>query len=147
MWSMSLAWGRSPDLQRALQQLVLAGLALVFIWTTVTGRAGVQRIDADLLARFMPVHRHGVAGEAAYIATHGSWYGLVHPHCHPQVPPPSGQPGPDEVHAATVLAGAVLCVISALPVTPTAGWLRPVSVTMLPFQQPATVPPLLRPPR
>ena len=106
----------------ATGRLALLLLATALLTSGFGGHAGVQLLDGAMLAKLYPVHRHGVPGEAAYIAAHGTWEGYVHSHCHRQAADAGQQPGPDEVQAAASLAGAVTCAefTSPLPAPPTA---------------------------
>ncbi len=86
-------------------------LALALLSSGVTGRSGVQVLDRATLAALYLVHLHGVPGEGAWLATHGTWKGLVPNHCHadPETMARTAAPGQDEVQTASNLAGAIVC--------------------------------------
>jgi hypothetical protein len=90
-------------------RVIMAGVAVMLLTVGFTGRAGVQVLDGATAARLASLHLHGVPGEAEYVRTHGVPAPFVHPHCHK---PPSSvehQPSPDQVLAASALAGSMHC--------------------------------------
>ena len=103
---------RSALLLRATGTL----LALALLVSGVMGRSGVQVLDRATLAALYLVHLHGVPGEEAWLAAHGTWQGLVPNHCHadPDTMARTVAPGQDEVQTASNLAGAVICQIPRL---------------------------------
>jgi len=132
-----------PVVPRPVLGLFVAALLL----TSFSGHAGVQVLDGALLAKLYHVHQHGVPGERAYIATHGTWEGFVHPHCHRQHQDGrDSQPGPDHVQAAASLASAALCASwQTTPLVPVAA-----IIVSVPSPAPGAVAlprPLLPPPQ
>lgn len=131
---------------QVVQHALLLWLAVGLLVTSFTGNAGVQLVDRALAERLYLVHRHGVPGEAEYVALHGTWEGYVHNHCHYLPATGHGGPGPDGVMAASVLAGAAVCGHVAAVVAPVAQFARVMAARAAPPPS-APVPPLLRPPR
>jgi hypothetical protein len=130
--------------RRAISTLV----TLALLCSGVMGRSGVQVLDRATLAALYPVHLHGIPGEEAWLAAHGTWLGLVPNHCHPDPDTLARTvaPEPDEIHSAANLAGAVTCPATrplprpAMAVIP----LTVPSVTVLAHGDPRPLPP---PPR
>lgn len=117
----------------AVRQAIGALLACALLCSGVMGRSGVQVLDRATLAALYPVHLHGVPGEEAWLAAHGTWQGLVPNHCHPDPDTLARAvaPGPDEIRSAANLAGVVTCPAThPLP--------RPAMAVM-----PLTVPPVM----
>ena len=130
-----------------MAQLLVLALAASLLLTGFTGHAGVQLLDGALLAKLERIHRHGVPGEAEYIAQHGSWEGYVHGHCHREHRAAGSQPSPDQVQAAASLAGAVVCAQSvAGPFALPTAW-HAVSATEAVAPTGPSSPPLVPPPR
>lgn len=125
--------------------VLLAGALLV---SGIAGRSGVQVVDRTTLAALYLVHLHGVSGEETWLTAHGTWQGLVPNHCHADsdVLARAVAPGPDEIQAASNLAGAMVCQFLSLMPLP--------AMLVLPLMAfPARVrarenpPPLLPPPQ
>lgn len=143
---MTISWGASSARPAGLHHVVLAMLAFALLMTGITGHAGVQVLDRAAAARLFPLHRHGVPGEAAWIAAHGTWEGFVGPHCHADYTQPAPQPGPDDVQAATSLAGSLWCATAMTVLSPPP--LAPVAAAAIAAAPADTlVLPPLRPPR
>ncbi|MGD9893520.1 MAG: hypothetical protein AB7R89_24640 [Dehalococcoidia bacterium] len=93
-------------LRRCLLSLIAAALLAVGF----TGNAGVQVLDGAAATRIAVLHLHGVAGEAEYVRAHGVPAPFIHDHCHKPLPSAGNQPSPDQVLAASALAGSMHCV-------------------------------------
>jgi hypothetical protein len=93
-------------LRRCLLSLFAVGLLAVGF----TGHAGVQVLDGAAATRIAALHLHGVPGEAEYVHKYGVPAPFVHNHCHQPLPSAENQPSPDQVLAASALAGSVDCV-------------------------------------
>jgi hypothetical protein len=107
------AAGTPLPIQAALLVLVMLTLA-----PSVLGRAGFQLLEDTVAQRIYPLHRHGVPGEAEYIAAHGAPAPFVHPHCHPPATSREGHT-PAEFAVAGIVVGPMLCTDNAaLPPAP-----------------------------
>ena len=123
-----------------------AAFVLCLLWATFSGRSGVQVVDAAMAARLFPAHLHGMDGEAQYVTIFHVPAPFVPGHCHTavghDVPPPS----PDQLLAASGLAGSLACtgfVAMPAPVLTAHYVIAPPAI-----QWPGVYrPPLLRPPR
>ncbi len=91
-----------------LRRLVLVALAVALLLPSMTGRAGVQVVDAATVAHLLALHLHGLPGEADYVSQYGAPAPFVHAHCHDSPAHVEPGPGPDEVAAAASLAGAMI---------------------------------------
>jgi len=98
-----------------------------------SGHAGVQVLDQDVAARIARLHLHGVSGEAAYVHSHAAPAPFVMPHCHAPIESTPSQPSPDQVQAATTLAGAMLCgSVAPVPAPPESSFAAGSDAAMLP---------------
>src|SRR5215207_7391301 len=91
----------------------LITLVMLTFAPSLMGRAGFQLLEDTVAQRIFPLHRHGVAGEAEYIAHYGQPAPFVHPHCHR---PPDGpvQHTPAEFAVSGILLGPSLCGSGAI---------------------------------
>lgn len=126
--------------------MVLLLLAAALLWSSFSGRSGVQVLSEAAAARIFALHQHGLPGEAEYVATHGVSAPFVPRHCHTPLSTPDAQPGPYEVQAAASLGSGALCA---------GGGATPAAPAVLPSRAPregvipegrALAPPV-RPPR
>jgi hypothetical protein len=124
--------------------LLVAGILLL---TSFAGHAGVQMVDRALAVDLYHLHRHGVFGEAAYIAHHGTWEGFVDGHCHRAMETSHDQPGPFDVQAAASLAGAVHCPAAVTTPVAAPALLRQDGPAERVAPPPLALPPLRQPPR
>src|SRR5215203_5250291 len=102
------SWNSPATSLLILERLFLTMLVATLLLVGFTGHAGVQVLDQDVAARIARLHLHGVSGEAAYVHSHTAPAPFVTPHCHAPVEPTPSQPSPDQVQAASTLAGATL---------------------------------------
>src|SRR5215211_7802796 len=129
-----------------VERLLIAVLAGAMLLTGFTGHAGQQLLDQALLAKLVRTHYHGVPGEAAYIAQHGTWEGSVHSHCHPPQEHGASHIGPDEVQGPSSLAGAAACLANTITPLPPEISFSHDRTTAAAGERQAPSPPL-RPPR
>ena len=130
----------------ALYRLTLTALAAALLLAAVSGRSGVQVVDAAVAARMFALHLHSVPGEAEYVREHGGPAPFVHAHCHDSRVQPVPQPGPDEAAAAASLAGALIDPAwVAAPVLHPSCWTNATSGARAPSSR--VLPPLSEPPR
>jgi hypothetical protein len=93
-----------------LRRCLLSLFAVALLAVGFTGNAGVQVLDGAAATRIAALHLHGVAGEAEYVRSYGAPAPFVHDHCHKPLPSAGNQPNPDQVLAASALAGSMDCV-------------------------------------
>ena len=103
-----------------LRRCLLSLFAVALLAVGFTGNAGVQVLDGVAANRIAALHLHGVAGEAEYVRTYGAPAPFIHDHCHKPLPSAGSQPSPDQVLAASALAGSVDCVTLDWMAAPTA---------------------------
>jgi hypothetical protein len=137
---------RVAPLLSGLYRAAAVLLAVALLGTGFAGRAGVQVLDGAIVARLLPLHLHGVPGEAEYVRTFGVPAPFVHPHCHDAPAGATPGPGPDEVQAAAALAGAVWCAAAA-PAAPAAPAALPLADGPFLVLTGISLSPLIRPPR
>lgn len=115
---MSHSWA-APCVRLTLaRRVTLVMLAAAFLLTGFVGRAGVQVVDGAMAARLFALHLHGVPGEAEFVQSFGMPAPFVHPHCHDAVQQQTPPPSPDEVQAASTLAGSFDCTMTLLFLPP-----------------------------
>lgn len=102
--------GMSRRTRNALSQVLLGTLAVALLLTGFTGRAGVQVLDRDHAARLFPLHLHDVLGEREYVAQHQGPAPFIAGHCHAAYGHGDPPPSPDDIQAASALAGSAWCM-------------------------------------
>ena len=126
------------------QSCVLLALVVLTVAPSIMGRAGFQLIEDAVAARIFALHRHGVPGEAEYIAAHGAPAPFVHPHCH-RAPDAPVEHTPGEMAVAGMLLGPFLCGAGAALPAPLLFSLRQAAAPTLALQgrdvRPTTPPP------
>lgn len=100
---------RTHALPPLLIRATLLALVALLLTPPLLGRAGHQLVEEAMAARIFPVHLHGVAGEAEYIARYGTWQGLIHDHCHDTEARADQQYTPAQISAAAIVIGPALC--------------------------------------
>lgn len=108
-----------------LQRAVLLGLVALTLAPSLLGRAGFMAVEQAVAARIIPLHQHGIPGEAAYIRHLGVPAPFVHPHCHAPIDAARSQT-PAQLAMGGLLFGPALCgTASSLPPAPAAAFAMP----------------------